>query len=101
MIFGMIKILLIKTFLSLVCIPILSFIYERKYNFTEEEIILKEKAMRLFNIDIDKEQIAFRRFKKSELKPSSHDKTRVTFEQEYPEDEETCFLASGQRVVDQ
>jgi len=67
---------------------------------TEEEIILKEKAKRLFNIDIDNEQIAFRRFKKSELKPSSHDKTRVTFEQEYPEDEETCFLASGQRVVD-
>lgn len=67
---------------------------------TEEEIALAHKAKRLFNIEIDDEQIAFRRFKKSSLKSSSHDRVKVTFEQEYPEDDETCFLVSGDRVID-
>lgn len=67
---------------------------------TEEEIILEEKAKRLFSIDIDDEQLQFRRFKKSELKTSTHDRIKVTFEQEYPEDDQTCFLVSGDRVID-
>jgi len=67
---------------------------------TEEELALTEKAKRLFNIDLDDEQIAFRRFKKSSLKSSSHDRVRVTFEQEYPEDDQSCFLISGERVID-
>lgn len=67
---------------------------------TDEEKATTHTAKKLFNIDLDDEQIMFRRLKKSELKPSSHDRIKVTFEQEYPEDEETCFLASGERVID-
>jgi len=73
---------------------------KEKIIFTEEEIALKEKAQRLFNVDITDEQIQFRRFKKSELKVSTHDRVKVTFEQEYPEDEDSCFLVSGDRVID-
>lgn len=67
---------------------------------TEEELILTDKAKRLFDVDITDEQLQFRRFKKSELKTSTHDRIKVTFEQEYPEDDETCFLVSGDRVID-
>lgn len=67
---------------------------------TKEELALTEKAKRLYKIDLDDEQIQFRRFKKSSLKASSHDRVKVTFEQEYPEDDETCFLVSGERVID-
>lgn len=67
---------------------------------SDEEKALKEKAKRLFNVDLNDDQIQFRRFKKSELKTSTHDRIKVTFEQEYPEDDETCFLVSGDRVID-
>jgi hypothetical protein len=67
---------------------------------TDDEIELVKKAKKLFGVTITNGQIAFRRFKKSELKVSSFDKTRVTFEQEYPEDDISCFLASGQSVMD-
>lgn len=67
---------------------------------TDEEVEFIGKALRLFNLKIDNEQIAFRRHKRAELKASVHDKVRVTFEQEYPEDDRTCFLASGQAVMD-
>lgn len=69
-------------------------------NYTEDELELIAKANRLFNIKITPEQIAFRRYKKAELKVSAHDQTKVTFEQEYPEDESTCFLSSGDAVMD-
>ncbi len=47
-------------------------------------IIAKEK----YDIDLSLDQIAFRRFKQRELKNK--------FKQEYPEDDATCFLTSGQ-----
>ena len=67
---------------------------------TEEEIALIDKAKKLYNIDVTHEQIAYRRFKKSEMRKSSFDKTVVSFEQEYPEDDKTCFLTSGDAVID-
>lgn len=67
---------------------------------TEDEVALAVKAKKLYGVTITDGQIAFRRFKKSELKVTSHDRTRVTFEQEYPEDESSCFLSSGEAVLD-
>lgn len=67
---------------------------------TKDEIELVKKAKKLYGISLTKQQIMFRRFKKQELKASSHDKTRVTFEQEYPEDDASCFLSSGDAVLD-
>lgn len=54
---------------------------------TDEELAFMAKAKRLYNVDITKGQLAFRRFKQADLKD--------LFIQEYPEDEVTCFLASG------
>lgn len=54
---------------------------------TAEEIEFTHKAKRLYGVDITLGQIAFRRFKQSDLKD--------LFIQEYPEDDVTCFLASG------
>lgn len=68
--------------------------------YTEEENILIKKAKNLYGIDITKEQIAFRRFKKSEMKRSDYDQSRVVFEQEYPEDDKSCFLSSGASPLD-
>ncbi len=51
-----------------------------------------KKAKRLYNVDINKGQLAFRRFKQRELKE--------LFQQEYPEDDITCFLASGNAPFD-
>lgn len=68
--------------------------------YTEDELALIKKAKRLFNVDVTPEQIAFRRFKQNELKATSHDKVRVTFEQEYPEDDASCFLSSGEAAMD-
>ncbi len=67
---------------------------------SDEEKLFIKKAKKQYGVDITLEQINFRRFKKSELKVSSHDKIRVTFEQEYPEDDQSCFLASGEAVMD-
>ena len=59
---------------------------------TEDELKLKEKALKLYGVKITNEQIAFRRQKKSDLKD--------LFIQEYPEDDQTCFLSSGNTVMD-
>lgn len=67
---------------------------------TQEEEEFKLKAKSLFKIKICNEQIAYRRFKKAELKVSQTDKRKITFEQEYPEDDQTCFLSSGENVFD-
>lgn len=67
---------------------------------TEDELLLEKKALNLFGVNITDEQLAFRRFKKSELKLSTYDRTKVTFEQEYPEDDSSCFLSSGDAVMD-
>lgn len=59
---------------------------------TDSELDLADKAKRLFNIDITDEHIAFRRFKITDLKGK--------FLQEYPEDDQTCFLTSGNNPFD-
>lgn len=61
-------------------------------DYTDEELEMIDKAKRLFNVDVTKNQIAFRRLKKSELKE--------LFIQEYPEDDQSCFLSSGDAVMD-
>lgn len=63
-----------------------------KITYTEEEILLIKKAKKLYNVDISKEQIAFRRFKQKE--------NGRLFIQEYPEDDQSCFLASGEAAFD-
>lgn len=72
----------------------------KDFKLSEPEIDLKTKALKLYNIKLSDEQIMFRRFKKSEMKKSSFDKTVVSFEQEYPEDDKSCFLSSGDAVLD-
>lgn len=67
---------------------------------TEEELELIKKAKKLYKINITDAQIKFRRLKKSELKESSSDIIKVPFEQEYPEDDVSCFLSSGSAVMD-
>lgn len=61
-------------------------------HWTAEEKELAKKAAKLFGVKITSEQMAFRRFKKAELKD--------LFIQEYPEDDQTCFLSSGNAAVD-
>lgn len=73
---------------------------KNKLDYSEEEIVLIDKAKALYNVDITQEQIAFRRLKKQELKSYSDDKKQVPFEQEYPEDENSCFISSGSTVID-
>lgn len=68
--------------------------------YSDEELNLIKKAKKLYGVIIKPEQIKYRRFKKSEMKKSSFDKTVVSFEQEYPEDDKTCFLTSGDAVLD-
>lgn len=67
---------------------------------SKEEILFIKRAKSKFGVSITKEQIMFRRLKQAELRASSHDRTRITFEQEYPEDDTSCFLSSGEAVMD-
>jgi hypothetical protein len=60
---------------------------------TEEEERLVSYALGKYGLTLSHEQIAFRRFKIKELGP------RI-FQQEYPEDDQTCFLASGSNPFD-
>jgi len=60
--------------------------------FTDDELEFIAKAKRLYNVDITPEQIAYRRWKKSSLKDM--------YLQEYPEDDVSCFLASGNSAMD-
>lgn len=71
-----------------------------KLIFTDDETELIKKAKRLYDVKITTNQIAYRRFKKSEMKRSDYDQKVVSFEQEYPEDDHTCFLSSGDAVLD-
>lgn len=73
-----------------------------KLELTDEELELKIKAKKVYGIDLSDEQIQFRRFKKAELRETSTSKSgkRVLFIQEYPEDDKTCFLTSGDAVLD-
>jgi len=71
----------------------------KDFKINDEELLLMKKAKALFGVNLTKDQLQFRRFKKSELKTSVFDKKRVPFEQEYPEDDKSCFLASGDHVI--
>lgn len=63
-----------------------------KKDLTLDEKALIEKAKKLFDVNLTLHQIAFRRFKKRELKEM--------FIQEYPEDDASCFLTSGNSIFD-
>jgi hypothetical protein len=64
---------------------------ESAVNKTQEEKEFCKKAMRLYKVKIDDAQLMFRRLKIQNL--------RELYFQEQPEDEETCFLASGNPVL--
>ena len=63
-----------------------------KLDRTPEEKSFAKHAWQHFGITITDEQIMFRRAKQSELKGS--------FVQEYPEDDQSCFLSSGGAAMD-
>lgn len=65
-------------------------------NKTKDELKLIQKAKDKYDIDITDAQIGFRRFKQEECKQG----VNVKFEQEYPEDDESCFLQSGTKIFD-
>jgi hypothetical protein len=60
--------------------------------YTKDELDFIEKVKLRHDLDITHEQVAYRRFKQRELKDE--------FLQEYPEDDQTCFLSSGRPVMD-
>lgn len=62
--------------------------------YTADELKLIEKANKLFGINLTKEQIAFRRFKISQKADMK------SFLQEYPEDDASCFITSGDAAMD-
>lgn len=64
----------------------------RRLKLTEEEEQLKKTAFLKFHVNLTDEQIQFRRFKKTELKD--------LFPQEYPENDQACFLASCESAMD-
>lgn len=65
---------------------------EGKLDYTDDEKEFVVRVKTRTGIKITKEQIAFRRLKTGELKH--------LMPQEYPEDEETCFLATGSAAMD-
>lgn len=67
-------------------------IQTRALRWTEEERQLSMRVLEQWGIHLTHEQVAFRRLKKAELKK--------LFIQEYPEDDASCFLASGSAAMD-
>jgi hypothetical protein len=67
---------------------------------TAEEEEMRRRAFKNYNVKVNLTQLAFRRLKKSELKVTSLEGSKITFEQEYPEDDRTCFLSSGRAIFD-
>lgn len=59
---------------------------------TDEERTLIKKVRKNFKIELTHDQIQFRRYKQKEL--------GSLFLQEYPEDDQACFLSSGQAAID-
>jgi hypothetical protein len=64
----------------------------REIDRTTDEKEFAEKVIEKYGIEISDQQIAFRRLKATELGP--------LFPQEYPEDDQGCFLASGTSAMD-
>lgn len=67
--------------------------------YTDEELAVIKMAWQKYKVKLNDEHIAFRRFKKRELKEDASEK-QVPFEQEYPEDDVSCFISSGGQVFD-
>lgn len=65
-----------------------------KLELTSEELDLIDSVRSRYNLTLSPEQIQFRRFKIREQGSLSN------FRQEYPEDDQTCFLASGNNPFD-
>lgn len=65
---------------------------------TEDEIELVDKALKHYNIQITHEQIAFRRWKISQK--GGPVRGLRAFIEEFPEDDQSCFLSSGDAVLD-
>lgn len=63
-----------------------------KLRLTLEEKAFIRMAKKQYAVDVTHAQIAFRRFKQRDLKH--------LYNQEYPEDDVTCFLASGAAAMD-
>lgn len=61
---------------------------------TKEEIALIESAKKNYGIELTDQEIAWRRFKIKQKKSLEH------FLQEFPEDDQSCFMLSGGTVVD-
>jgi hypothetical protein len=59
---------------------------------TEDEQVFAAKALASSGVTITDEQIAFRRMKQAD--------NGLLFIQEYPEDDQSCFLASGNAAMD-
>jgi len=74
--------------------------YELPFNYvmqhTDNELELIDKAIKHYNITITDNQIAWRRFKIGQRGRQGF----LNFIQEYPEDDETCFLLSGGSPID-
>lgn len=66
--------------------------------FTDAEIELVGKALKLYRINITKEQIQFRRWKISQKGGGA--RGLRAFMEEFPEDDQSCFLSSGENVLD-
>ena len=66
---------------------------EEPLKLTDKEKILKNRTLKHWEINLTDEQIQFRRFKIAQ-KGFDH------FIQEFGEDDETCFLMSGEVVID-
>ena len=60
----------------------------KQTNLTDDEIGLQKYGLSKYGVYISVDQIAFRRYKQRDLKQ--------LFKQEYPEDDASCFLTSGE-----
>lgn len=66
-----------------------------RLKYTEDEKYLIEQSKKNYQVDLTNSQICFRRFKLNEFKNRLGE-----FLQEYPEDDQTCFLSSGSNPFD-
>ncbi len=70
----------------------------RDLTLTENEFDLMKKAKLLYKIDITPEQLEFRRWKIAQK--GGGDRGLRAFLEEFPEDDQTCFLTSGNPAMD-
>lgn len=68
------------------------------FELTSEEIELQSKALKYYGVHLTHEQIAFRRWKISQK--GKGDRGLRAFLEEFPEDDQSCFLTSGNPAMD-